>query len=376
MSVTKPTESFDYSNEPRLISRSHAKNRVVCGILIALLCAANASAEPDGTKSSKHKPAPEGRAVLWRNPADIASRNLFYGEAGADGEAPSDTFTYIKEDLNGTSPKFDVRDDKGTKWTVKLGSEARPETAANRMLWAVGYFTNEDYFLPKIRVKDLQPVSKKRRKRAEGLIDPDGTMYNVELKRHPDDEEKIGSWKWRSNPFTGTRELNGLRVMMAVLNNWDLKDENNSIYVEKESKKNKSTEAADEPEAIYLVSDVGATFGTSGRVRNSTIAKGNLNSYERSKFIRKLTGNYVDFYVPSRESWVLIVDPKEYVERLRLRWIGRHIPRADARWMGQLLANLSQDQIRDAFRAAGYTQVDVDAFTRIIEDRITALNDL
>jgi len=201
-------------------------------------------------------------------------------------------------------------------------------------------------------------------------------MHDVELKRHPNDEKKVGSWAWRHNPFVGTRELNGLRVMMAVLNDWDLKDENNSIYVERSSKGKKQNGTSDNTERIYLVSDVGASFGTAGRVRKSSIAKGNLSSFERSKFIGNVTDDYVDFYVPSRESWVLLVDPKEYVERLRLRWIGRHIPRADARWIGQLLAKLSTDQIRDAFRAADYSPQEVDGFTQTIEKRIAALNDL
>ena len=30
--------------------------------------------------------------------------------------------------------------------------------------------------------------------------------------------------------FPDTRKFNGLRVMMALMNSWDLKDENNAIY--------------------------------------------------------------------------------------------------------------------------------------------------
>src|SRR6266849_83030 len=96
----------------------------------------------------------EGPAVLWRDPRDIASRDLFYG-AGGKEHAPHGTFTFLKEDLDGSSPKFTVEDQDGTKWKVKLGAEARPETAATRLVWAAGYFTNEDYFLPQLRVENL-----------------------------------------------------------------------------------------------------------------------------------------------------------------------------------------------------------------------------
>ena len=50
------------------------------------------------------------------------------------------------------------------------------------------------------------------------------------FERKPDGEEKVGIWRWKDNPFTGRREFNGLRVMMAVMNNWDLKDVNNAVY--------------------------------------------------------------------------------------------------------------------------------------------------
>ena len=59
-----------------------------------------------------------------------------------------------------------------------------------------------------------------------------------------------------------------------------------------------------------------------------------------------------------------------------MRWIGRHVPRSDAMWMGQRLARLSPNQIRDAFRAAGYSKTEVEEFARVVENRIALLNDL
>src|SRR5262249_13225737 len=98
-----------------------------------------------GTESSR-KHAEDGSPhtpVLWRQPDDISSRDLFWGPGGKE-HAPHGRFTFQKEDSAGSSPKFDVVDQDGVRWRVKLGPEARPETAASRLLWAVGYFTNED----------------------------------------------------------------------------------------------------------------------------------------------------------------------------------------------------------------------------------------
>jgi hypothetical protein len=125
-----------------------------------------------------------------------------------------------------------------------------------------------------------------------------------------------------------------------------------------------------------MVSDLGSSFGTTNRRRYNWISKGNLNSYSRSKFVSRITPDYVDFNMPTRPEIVTAVNPKEFISRLHLRWIGRHIPRADAKWMGQLLAQLSTNQIKDAFRAAGYPPQEVDAFTQLVERRIGELSEL
>jgi hypothetical protein len=302
-------------------------------------------------------------AYLWHNPTDIPSRDLYYGPGGKE-HAPHTTYTFVKEDLDGTNPKFDVRDENGVKWKVKLGVEARPEVVATRLVWAVGYYANEDYFLPELRVENIPHL-----KRGQNLVSKDGTVHNVRLKRSLKGEEKIGDWKWSDNPFTHQRELNGLRVMMALLNNWDLKDENNAIYEEKHGD-------SDGPELHYAVSDLGASFGTTGRSLTHSMSKGNLKAYQHSKFIRKTTSEYVDFYVPSRPALIYLATPKEFFTRVDMRWIGGHIPRSDAEWIGGLLAQLSPDQIRDAFRAAGYTPDQVNAYASVVEKRIAELNRL
>jgi hypothetical protein len=53
--------------------------------------------------------------------------------------------------------------------------------------------------------------------------------------------------------------------------------------------------------------------------------------------------------------------------------IVKHIPRSDARWTGKLLARLSDQQLSDAFRAAGYSQQEVELYTRQFPYRITQL---
>lgn len=344
------------------------KIRFVCVLFAIVALAPPATAagnKRSETRESKEEITRQGLVVLWRNPGDIRSRNLFYGPGG-EADAPHSVFTFVKEDMNGTNPKFVVRDENGVKWKVKMGAEAQPETVASRLVWAVGYSTNEDYFLPVLRVENMPS----HLNRGQKLVGPEGMVRNVRLKRYLKGEKKLGDWQWRDNPFSGARELNGLRVMMALINNWDLKDENNSVYEEKHF------EGSPKPEQMFMVSDLGASFGTTGRSWTHAKSKGNLKSYRDSKFIRKVTGRYVDFNVPTRPALIFVFTPREYASRLRLRWIGKRIPRSDARWIGSLLAQLSPDQVQDAFRAAGYTPDQVQGFSRVVEDRIAELNKL
>jgi hypothetical protein len=306
--------------------------------------------------------APVAHAVLWE-PADIAHRDAFYGPGG-EGHQPHGPYAFVKEDLSGSHPKFDVQDRQGRRWRVKLGTEARPETTATRLVWAVGYSADEDYFVDEIHVDGI-PAHLHRGAR---FIDADGTMHGARLERESDGRTNIGEWAWRRNQFEGTRELNGLRVLMAVINNWDLKDANNSVYELKHRQ-------ADATEPVFEVSDLGSTFGGTGLERTDH-ANGSLKTYRQTPFITHTTANDVDFAAPRQADWIVLANVPEFWRRLQLRWIGRDIPRADARWMGELLSRLSPNQLHDMFRAAGYPPEDVEGFVAVLENRIKQLTEL
>jgi hypothetical protein len=73
---------------------------------------------------------------------------------------------------------------------------------------------------------------------------------------------------------------------------------------------------------------------------------------------------------------IYLFSAKAFFMRVHLEHLGRNVPRADAKWVGQLLARLSPAQIHDAFRAAGYSPEEIEAFSRLLEKRITELSDL
>ena len=293
-------------------------------------------------------------AVMTHDSGDLPTLDLYYG-AGGKGHAPdpNGTYTFVEEDLKQTSPKFDVLDAQGEKWRVKLGAEPQAETAATRLLWAAGYFVDEDYYVAELKVQNLPKLHRGRE-----FVSPDGTVHGARLKRKSKDMKKLGDWSWFENPFVGTTELNGLRVMMCLLNNWDLAADNNAIYEV-------------EGERHYLVSDVGASFGRTGN--SISRSKDKLDDYAKSKFIEKTNAEYVDFVMHSKPLILTAVNVPNYRHRSRMEEVGKHIPRADAKLLGQRLAQLTESQIQDCFRAAGYSQDKIDGYTKVIQQRIAEL---
>ncbi len=304
--------------------------------------------KPKTGKAAVHTP------VLWRDPGDLASRDLRYGPGSAE-RMPKGRLRFLKEEPGGAEPKFDVEDEQGVRWRVKPGWEARAETAATRLLWAVGYFADEDYYLPEASVEGMKQLS-----RGQEYVSKDGLVRHARWERR-DGPKKIGTWSWSKNPFVGTRELDGLRVMMALMNNWDIKELNNAIYDEGR-------------EHHYVVSDVGATFGRSGNTL--TRSKDNLEHYRQSKFVRETTPKHVDFFLASNPHPLNAVIFPHWMELRKRENVVKKIPREHARWIGQLLSQLSEEQIRECFRSAGYSPEEVEGYTEELQARIRTLNEL
>jgi ribosomal protein L12E/L44/L45/RPP1/RPP2 len=292
------------------------------------------------------KPAPAPHAVIWQEPTDIDSRDLFYGPGGAEGAPdPNGKFTFVSRSGSGTSEKIHVTDDKGRKWVVKFGAETKPETSATRIVWAAGYHTDQDYFVKRAHIE------------GRGGFD----VRDVRFERSDDGFKEDGLWAWQQNPFNGTRELQGLKVLMALLNNWDLKTENNKVI--KPDKKS----GGDRDVRIYYVADLGGTLGSTGSFFRKIPgfgsapagSKGNPDSYSAQPFIEGVRNGEVVFHYKGK-------DPKALAG----------VTVENARWMGGLLGRLTDKQLSDAFRAGGFADSEVTTYTRAIRARINELKNL
>jgi hypothetical protein len=314
-------------------------------ILIASLVSAMAAisfAQKDKDKKEA-KDVLTGESVMWREPADISSRDLFLGSGGEEMKPDLSNVTFEKEEPSGYSVKYTVRDGAGKKWVVKLGNEARPETTANRLLWAVGYATETVYLAPCAHIQGA-PKPRKDVKRCEG----DG-FADARFEARGEGVKRGENWDWKSNPFADKRELNGLLVMMALLNNWDLKTSNNVVL--QVAKPDRTTELQ------YVISDVGSTFGkTGGPISHS---RNEPEKYVKTKFVEGTKGDRVKFAYSGKQEDLF-----------------NQVSVADAKWIGGLLAQLSDKQIEDAFRAADFTPDETQMLVTEVKERINQLVNL
>jgi hypothetical protein len=293
-----------------------------------------------------------GREIMWMEPVDIKSRDLFYGIGGRKGAPdPSTTFTFVKHSESGTQKKVIVKDNRGRDWTVKFGREARPETVSTRIVWAVGYHTDQDYFVRQARIVGKENINAR----------------DVRFERRDDGFEEDGNWSWKKNPFVGTRELEGLKILMALLKNWDVKSTNNEIARQVRG---------DQPGLrIYYVSDLGASLGQTGTWLHkiplfsdlpasygfaSSKAKGDPEAFADEKFIKEVEDGKVIFHH----------------RRARGRSMLKDISVGSARWMGGLLGQLSNKQLADAVRAGGYEGAEATTYVSVLRERIDQLQNL
>src|SRR5688572_18742239 len=129
------------------------------------------------------------RPVIWQDRGDIASLDLSTGAGGRPRE-PGVEFTFVKESDSGTSPKFVISDEHGVTWKVKLGEEAKAETIAARLLWAVGYLVDEDYYRARAHVVGLPELT-----RGKEFVAPGDIVLGARLERDTGETEST-HWSW------------------------------------------------------------------------------------------------------------------------------------------------------------------------------------
>jgi hypothetical protein len=280
--------------------------------------------------------------VFWVDRGDISTLDLYWG-SGAQDKAPQPPFTFKKEATGGTNPKIDVVDSRGVNWRIKFDEEVHAEIAATRIVWACGYLVEENYHVPSGNIDGVKGLG-----RAKKFVGSDGAFTKARFERRPDNVIRRGkTWSWNSNPYIGTKELSGLAILNALLNNWDAKESNNEII------------AIVEPDGTtienwFLISDWGGTFGKMGGVFSHT--KWDLEAFRKQPFIEGVSGGALKLNYSGKMSSALKIVPLEH-----------------ARWFAGIIGRLTDEQLRATFKTAGASEAEISGFAARLREKINEL---
>jgi hypothetical protein len=273
------------------------------------------------------------KPVIWEQPE--GERDLYWGPGGEEMKPDLSKVTFVKEDKKGHNKKYEIKDAAGRTWIAKLGSEAQPETAAVRILYGLGYKTEINYLASKLTIPGK------------------GTFENVRLEARPDGIERLDEWKWKENPFVGTKPLQGLKIMMVFFTNWDLLDLQNKVLQVRDN---------GSAEHHYVISDLGATFGKLGnnnlpfffRLGRKT---NDPATWNEAGFISDIKDGKIDFDFKGKG-----------------RGLMTDITIEQGRWLAEQLKELTDKQITDAFRAANYSPDEVELLKVGFKERVKELD--
>jgi len=269
---------------------------------------------------------------FWVDPG-TRPRDLLYGIGGKRFVPPPDArYKFEGKDELGFSVSYDVKGPDGVEWSAKIGPEAQTEVVVSRLLWGLGYHQPPLHYLPSW---NLVLEDDKIRKESEARFRP-----------KLDQLERDKYWEWEDNPFVGTPPFNGLLVVLLMLNSTDLKNDNNSIYLVKDE----IAGAVPGVRRWFVVRDLGASLGETGKLfprRNW------IEGFEKEEFIAGVKDGRIEFAFTGRH-----------------RELFEAITGDDLRWAATRLQKLTDEQWRDAFRAANYTDAVRDRYRRKIQQKI------
>ena len=300
------------------------------------------------------RPLAAVRHVLWRDPGDVETRDLRHGPGGPEFQ-PEPPFTFIKEHTRGSQPCVSVRDGRGRTWRVKWGDEVRSESFTVRFVWAVGYFTEVTHFIDEGTIDGAADLQ-----RARACIDDHGCFREARFELDDPGVKKMfeeHGWAWNDNPFLGTRELHGLKILVMLLSNWDTKDRrdvargsNTAIF--------EYTLPGGIREARYLITDWG---GSMGRWGGNIVTRGRWDPAgfedQTPEFITSAQEGLVSFGYTGQ----------------RTEDVAAGITVEDVRWLCRYVCRLTDAQIVDALRASGGSEEEAARFSAALRTRIEQL---
>jgi hypothetical protein len=294
------------------------------------------------------------RHRIWREPSASDLSDLRFGPGGADG-VPKPPFTFVEEHFAGSQPCVAVRDARGRRWRVKWGHEAKPESFAVRLARALGYFAEVTHYVAEGTIDGAVNLQ-----RSNTCVDAAGRFTDARFELEDRTVRMLfgeHSWAWNDNPFVGTPQLNGLKILVMLLSNWDTKDvrdvsrgSNTAIFEHRVSRFGR--------EARYLITDWGGAMGKWG---SNVVSRDRWDpdGFEAQTpfFVTGTTSDCVSFGYQGQ----------------RTAEIARGITVDDVEWFYETARQLTPEALQGGLRASGATDEEAARFAAALASRIRQL---
>ena len=331
------------------------RSQIVLALLLSVSTVFSYQAIHDGPDVEK---LPPGQNILWTDPGDVSSLDFRFGVGGAEGQ-PQPPFRFVSEDLSGTAAKINVIDAKDLAWNVKFGPEARASAFCSRLLWACGYFAEREYYLDRGRIDGVHDL-----KRAKPRVSSDGSFEHARFQFRPESPKYLDghSWAWTQNPFVGTRELQGLKILALLVSNWDTKDSRDFARLNGSRVMDSNLAIFEDnrsgaPRYLYADVDWGASLGMWGD---------------------KLTWSKWDCKGFAQDTPIFL---KGVEDDGMLKWgfRGKHrkditdVTVKDVQWLLQYLGKITDEQLRSGLEASGATTSETNCYAKALRNRIEQL---
>jgi hypothetical protein len=289
--------------------------------------------------------------TLWHDPGEIERINFAYAPGGPES-APRPPFYFIAEDFKGNNPKVYVRDSAGVRWRVKGGVETNGESFSTRLVAAVGYYVEPTWFVVSGTIKGARSL-----KRAARLIHPDGSFSHASFERRDPAVKSVSqAWAWNANPFVGTEQLNGLKVLVMLLADWDNKDARDQRIGSNTGIAESRT--GGQTQLIYRVTDWGQTLGGWGPRMKPKAWDCTTFTAQTKGFVQGRDGPHVRFGFTGQHT----SDFKNDITVENVRWLMRYLGR------------VTDAQILSGLKASGATPAEAACFGTQLRDRIRQLS--
>ena len=162
------------------------------------------------------------RHRIWREPTSAeAGRSAF--RSWRRRGVPVPPFRFVEEHLAGSQPCVAVRDARDRLWRVEVGTRGQAGSVCRAPRRGVRLLRRGHT----LRRRPERSPSVKDLARARQCIADDGWFADARFELEDRDVRMLfdeHSWAWNDNPFVGTRQLSGLKIVTMLLSNWDTKD--------------------------------------------------------------------------------------------------------------------------------------------------------